>query len=73
MVTAARFAILDRLLVCRVAKTSGSEVASMTVNWGTGGAHVLILGLKVQLREIIWGLKFLTPKCASWGLKFRVS
>ena len=42
----------------------------MTVNWG---AHVLILDLKFQVCEIIWGLKFRIPNCAFWGLEIQGS
>ena len=38
-----------------------------------GGAHVLILGLKFQVREIIWDLKIWTRKCAFWGLEIQGS
>ena len=34
---------------------------------------MLILDLKFQVCEIIWGLKFRIPKCVFGGLKFRVA
>ena len=32
---------------------------------------MLILGLKFHVCEIIWSLKFRTPKCAFWGLEIQ--
>ena len=42
----------------------GGGGKSMAVKWG---AHVLILDLKFQVCDIIWGLKFRIPKSAFWG------
>ena len=81
VVRAARFAILDKddahswfagqsRPMEEGGEGGGGGRKSMTVNWG---AHVLILDLKFQVCEIIWGLKFRIPKCAFWGLEIQSS